>query len=132
MNKNLTQPIVFQRIEAATLFVLMTALYFMLRGDVVRFLIMFIAIDLSLLGYLLGNKIGALVYNLGHNLAGPLLCITIGILSYKTFGLASFGLVWLAHIGFDRALGLGLKFSDGFGHTHLGDVGKLTHTKSKK
>ena len=33
-------------------------------------------------------------------------------------------MIWLAHIGFDRALGYGLKYSAGFGFTHLGRIGK--------
>jgi Domain of unknown function (DUF4260) len=33
-------------------------------------------------------------------------------------------LIWLAHIGFDRALGYGLKYEVGFSFTHLGRVGK--------
>jgi hypothetical protein len=32
----------------------------------------------------------------------------------------SIAMIWLAHIGFDRALGYGLKYSAGFGFTHLG------------
>ena len=30
-------------------------------------------------------------------------------------------LVWLAHIGLDRLLGMGLKYNDRFTHAHLGD-----------
>ena len=30
------------------------------------------------------------------------------------------GLIWLAHIGFDRLIGYGLKYETGFRHTHLG------------
>ena len=33
------------------------------------------------------------------------------------------GLIWAAHVGFDRALGYGLKYPDGFGMTHLGSIG---------
>jgi hypothetical protein len=36
----------------------------------------------------------------------------------------SVALIWLAHIGIDRALGYGLKYSAGFGFTHLGRIGK--------
>ena len=36
----------------------------------------------------------------------------------------SIAMIWLAHIGFDRALGYGLKYSAGFGFTHLGRIGK--------
>ncbi len=33
-------------------------------------------------------------------------------------------LVWIAHIGFDRALGFGLKYASRFGDTHLGRTGR--------
>jgi hypothetical protein len=32
-------------------------------------------------------------------------------------------IIWLAHIGMDRVVGYGLKYSAGFGFTHLGRVG---------
>jgi hypothetical protein len=32
--------------------------------------------------------------------------------------------IWLAHIGFDRALSYGLKYADAFSHTHLGTIGR--------
>ena len=35
----------------------------------------------------------------------------------------SIAMIWLAHIGFDRALGYGLKYATGFGFTHLGRIG---------
>ena len=35
-----------------------------------------------------------------------------------------FALIWINHIGVDRLLGYGLKYSDGFGFTHLGRIGK--------
>jgi hypothetical protein len=30
----------------------------------------------------------------------------------------------MAHIGFDRALGFGLKYASGFGDSHLGRIGR--------
>ena len=33
-------------------------------------------------------------------------------------------MIWLAHIGLDRALGYGLKYSKGFAFTHLGTIGR--------
>jgi hypothetical protein len=38
--------------------------------------------------------------------------------------LLSVAFIWLAHIGIDRALGYGLKYSTGFAFTHLGRIGK--------
>ena len=37
--------------------------------------------------------------------------------------MVALGLVWLAHIGSDRLLGYGLKYSDDFQRTHLGWLG---------
>lgn len=34
--------------------------------------------------------------------------------------ITALGFVWLAHSGFDRMLGYGLKLPEAFGHTHLG------------
>ena len=39
-------------------------------------------------------------------------------------------LIWSAHIGFDRALGYGLKYDTGFSFTHLGRIGKTAETPS--
>jgi hypothetical protein len=33
-------------------------------------------------------------------------------------------LIWLAHVGVDRALGYGLKYASAFGDTHLGRIGR--------
>jgi hypothetical protein len=37
----------------------------------------------------------------------------------------SIAMIWMAHIGIDRALGYGLKYSAGFTFTHLGRIGRL-------
>jgi hypothetical protein len=34
------------------------------------------------------------------------------------------GILWLAHAGFDRMLGYGLKLPSGFQDTHLGRIGR--------
>lgn len=79
--------------------------------------------DVSFLGYLAGARIGALSYNLAHSLVGAVACATVGVaLAAPTFTMA--GLIWLAHIGMDRSLGYGLKYTRGFGFTHLGRIGK--------
>jgi hypothetical protein len=36
----------------------------------------------------------------------------------------SIAMIWMAHIGIDRALGYGLKYSAGFAFTHLGRIGR--------
>ena len=51
-----------------------------------------------------------------------MLMLAYGVLTDTRWAL-SLGLIWLAHIGFDRALGYGLKYTQGFRYTHLGRVG---------
>lgn len=79
--------------------------------------------DLSLAGYLAGARVGAIVYNVAHSYIGPLACLAAAVAFPSAVPLAV-GLVWAAHIGFDRALGYGLKYSIGFGFTHLGLIGR--------
>ena len=80
---------------------------------------LFLAPDLLMLGYLGGRKLGAATYNLGHSYIGPILLLALGF-GLHIQPLLGAGLIWTAHIGFDRALGYGLKYGDGFGFTHLG------------
>jgi hypothetical protein len=79
--------------------------------------------DLTMIGYLGGTRLGAYLYNLGHSTPLPALVVAIGWWQDKSL-IAALGLVWLAHVGFDRLLGYGLKYDDHFQHTHLGRLGK--------
>ena len=111
------------RLEGLTLFASMTLLYAFWGGPWWVYAVLFLAPDLSFLGYLAGPKIGAIVYNTMHSYMAPLALMTAG------FGFApplavSVAIIWLAHIGLDRALGYGLKYSEGFAFTHLGTIGR--------
>jgi len=79
--------------------------------------------DLALVGYAAGPRTGALAYNAVHTYIGP-----AGLAALAYLGVApwawSISLIWAAHIGIDRALGFGLKFSTAFQDTHLGRVGR--------
>jgi hypothetical protein len=75
--------------------------------------------DLFMLGYLANPRLGAALYNFAHTTVLPLAILVAGyILAAPT--IVSISLIWLAHIGFDRMLGYGLKYPDAFTHTHLG------------
>ena len=87
------------------------------------FALFFLTPDISFLGYLAGPKIGAVSYNVAHSYVGAVACLVASlVLPVPT--LLSAGIIWFAHIGFDRALGYGLKYSEGFGFTHLGHIGR--------
>jgi hypothetical protein len=80
--------------------------------------VLILAPDLSMLGYLGGARVGALTYDLVHTYAGPVSLGVVGVLGeYETA--VQIALVWLAHIGVDRMLGYGLKYPTGFKDTHL-------------
>ncbi|ESR25831.1 DUF4260 domain-containing protein [Lutibaculum baratangense] len=87
------------------------------------FAFLFFGPDLSMAGYLAGPKAGAAIYNTAHCYGLPLALIACGGLMPSPQALA-IGLIWAAHIGFDRALGYGLKYGEGFGASHLGRIGK--------
>ncbi len=85
--------------------------------------ILFIVVDVSMVGYLANSRMGALTYNIGHSLIGPTILVALYIATTDQATLF-ISLVWLFHIFVDRALGYGLKHSAGFEHTHLGTIGK--------
>jgi len=111
------------RLEGLTLMVGMVVLYATWDGSWWVFAVLFFVPDLSFLAYLAGPRTGAIVYNIAHSYMAPVALMTLG------FGLAapltlSIAMIWLAHIGFDRALGYGLKYAAGFTFTHLGRIGR--------
>ncbi|HEX9209279.1 MAG TPA: DUF4260 domain-containing protein [Bradyrhizobium sp.] len=111
------------RLEGLTLFIGMTALYAAWGGSWLIYVLLFFVPDLSFLAYLSDARFGAIVYNAAHSYMAPMTLMTLG------FGFASpltlsIALIWLAHIGIDRALGYGLKYSAGFGFTHMGRIGR--------
>ena len=112
------------RLEGLALFTGMTLLYGVWEGSWWVYAILFLAPDLSFAGYLAGPRIGAIVYNAAHSYLAPTVLMTAGFALGLPLAL-SIGTIWLAHIGFDRALGYGLKYFAGFGFTHLGRIGKV-------
>jgi len=115
------------RLEGLALFAGMTLLYAVWGGSWWVYALLFLLPDLSFAGYLAGPRAGAVIYNAAHSYMAPMALMTSG------FGLnspltLSIAMIWLAHIGIDRALGYGLKYATGFGFTHLGRIGKAQTT----
>ena len=81
-------------------------------------LLLALAPDLAMVGYAFGPRVGAVAYDVAHTyvLAVPL--ATLGLVA-DVDALAQVGLVWIAHIGVDRAVGYGLKYPTRFDDTHL-------------
>lgn len=85
-------------------------------------LLLFFTPDISMLGYLVNNQIGAISYNLFHSKAIAIAIIIIGVVMGNNY-LIFAGLILFGHSSFDRIMGYGLKHFTGFNHTHLGIIG---------
>ena len=83
-----------------------------------KFAALFLVPDISMLGYLLGKKIGAHAYNSVHTYCAPFLLWAFGYFANHR-ALLPLCVIWIAHIGFDRLLGYGLKYATDFKDTHL-------------
>lgn len=114
----LTRPRWLLQTEAACYFALGLFLYRAGHFPWRLFLALFLAPDLSLLGYLANARIGAAFYNLVHTVVWPIALLLVS-LALPAPQLAPYGLIWLAHLGFDRMLGFGLKYPTHFRDTHL-------------
>jgi hypothetical protein len=111
------------RLEGLTAFAAALALYAHAGFSWLIFALFLLAPDLSMLGYLTGPRVGAALYNLVHTYLLALLLTLVGFLDAQP-ALTAAGLILIAHIGLDRALGYGLKYSTAFGDTHLGRTGR--------
>jgi Domain of unknown function (DUF4260) len=85
--------------------------------------VLFLAPDVSFAAYGAGPRIGAAVYNALRTTVAPAALAAVGWLAGSPL-LLGIAAIWAAHVGFDRALGYGLKYGTGFGHTHLGPIGR--------
>jgi len=93
--------------------------------------ILFPLVDISAIGYLRDSRAGAFTYNIGHSFIGPAIVLSVYIFGGPDWSLFV-SMAWLFHIFVDRALGYGMKHTEGFHHTHLGKIGKAKRTASKK
>ncbi len=87
------------------------------------YLLLALGPDVSMLGYVGGNKIGAFCYNLFHHKGIAVLVMVAGMALSNEWILMA-GIVLFGHSSMDRFFGYGLKTSEGFKYTHLGMIGK--------
>ena len=81
-----------------------------------------LAPDISMIGYAAGNRFGAILYNIFHHKALAV-CIFICGFYLQSNWIQLAGIILFAHSSMDRIFGYGLKYTDGFTHTHLGLIG---------
>ncbi len=111
------------RLEGAAAFATSATLYAHAGFSWPLFAALFLAPDLAMLGYLMNPRIGAAAYNVAHTYALALPLALLGFLAGLP-AILTVALIWIAHIGFDRTLGYGLKYPTRFGDTHLGRIGR--------
>jgi hypothetical protein len=119
----LTRPTTLLRLEGVATLALAAYLYSIASADWLLFGLLLLVPDIAILGYVRGTVVGAATYNLFHTEIGPLALGALAVYREWPLGLA-IALVWLAHVGMDRALGYGLKQATGFRETHLGRIGR--------
>ena len=106
------------RYKSAAIFIVATIAYGLVSTDWLAFIILFLIPDIGMIGYLIGPRTGRITYNALHAYPAPIILLATSILIAEVL---PYALIWIAHIGLDRALGYGLK-RDSFHETHLGTI----------
>jgi len=110
------------RLEGLAIFLFALMAYQFLGFAWGFFILIFLLPDLSLIAYFHSPNVGAIAYNITHSYILPLMLFAYGFF-VSSSDADKVAIVWLAHIGFDRALGFGLKYPRGFRYTHMGKLG---------
>jgi hypothetical protein len=111
------------KLEELGLFVLGIYLFNQLDYAWWLFLVLILTPDLSMIGYVFGNKTGALSYNLFHHRGIAIVFYLVGVYFHNNEIQLS-GVILFTHSSMDRMFGYGLKYETGFKDTHLGEIGK--------
>ena len=117
----LARPGFLLKLEGLTLFIAALVAYYTLAGNWWMFAALLLVPDLFMIGYFLNPVWGAAGYNLGHTYLLPALLLGAGWLMRWQLAVL-IAIIWFAHIGMDRTVGYGLKYSTNFKDTHLQHV----------
>lgn len=117
-SRSLFDPKVFLHVEGAAVLLVSVVVYFWQGGYWWLWLLLVLAPDLSMLGYMAGNRVGAICYNAVHTYVLPLALALYGALAGVPLALW-LALIWTSHIGADRMFGYGVKYPTAFKDTHL-------------
>jgi Domain of unknown function (DUF4260) len=111
------------KLEEAAMFALCIYVFSSLDAKWWWYVIMVLGPDISMLGYIAGNKTGAVCYNLFHHKGIAIAVLVAGLLIPHLL-VQAIGIVLFGHSSMDRMFGYGLKTTEGFKYTHLGIIGK--------
>ena len=111
------------RLEELGMFLFSIFVFSLLPYEWWWFPVLILAPDISMIGYLVNNRVGAILYNIFHHKALALVVLVAGYyLEDAAIMLA--GTILFGHSSMDRLFGYGLKTFQGFKFTHLGLIGK--------
>lgn len=111
----------FLHIEGLMVLLAMIYIYSLYEFSWWIFLLFILSPDVSMLAYLIDDRVGAKVYKLFHTYTLSIFMILLAIF-LKSETLMMIGSIWTAHIGMDRLFGYGLKYTSSFKATHLQKV----------
>lgn len=115
---NMSQPLLFSHLNGLALFVGSIVAYGLFSGDWLAFILLLLVPDLGMLGYIINSTIGAWLYNLVHSYGLAIILMTAGYVA-GIDSVIAMGLILMAHIGMDQAVGYGYKYANAeFSDTH--------------
>jgi hypothetical protein len=107
--------------EGVAVFAAALALYVDADFSILALVLLFLAPDLAFLVFLINPRAGAIAYDLVHIEVWPIVLGAYGVLAGEQLPV-QIALIWLAHLGLDRAVGYGLRYPDAPGESHLDRV----------
>lgn len=110
------------KIEEFAMFLVSAYGLYLLQVEWWCYILLLLGPDISMLGYMLGNRVGMVSYNLFHHKGiGIGLLLAGWMIDDTTLQIA--GIIIFGHASLDRVFGYGLKLKEGFHSTHLGLIG---------
>ena len=106
------------RLEGLAVLLVSLYVYALFDYSWMLFFLFILAPDLSALGFLISQRVGAISYNIFHTYLVVWPFIFIGSI-WANDWLLMIGLIFASHIGMDRILGYGLRYSNTMKESHL-------------
>ncbi len=119
--QSLSMPNILLHLEGLSVLAAAIVAYAHQGGSIWLFLALLFVPDIAMLAYKINVRIGSIAYNALHFYALPIVLAGTA-LATNTPAVLLVALVWFAHIGMDRLMGFGLKYSTEFKDTHMQHV----------
>ena len=117
----LSMPRILLHLEGIGILIAVLVLYANQQFSWWAFILFLLTPDFPMLLYLIYPRLGSFAYNLVHTIVFPLTLAIYSVFNGSDLGL-QIALIWLAHIGMDRAFGYGFKYPGDFKQTHFSRI----------